>query len=61
MAPHARPDLVAELIVNLEPGAILAPGAKGLISGLPIGQVVWHQAPGTTATQDVLDAIDHLP
>jgi hypothetical protein len=60
MTPHAGPDLVAELIVNPEPGAILASGAEGLIRRLPMRQIVRHEAPGTAATQDVLDAIDHL-
>jgi hypothetical protein len=60
LTAHAGPDLVAALIVNPEPGAILAPGAEGLINRLPMRQIVRHEAPGTAATQDVLDAIDHL-
>jgi hypothetical protein len=60
MAPHARADLVAELIVNSEPGAILPPGAAGLIRRLPVRQIVRHSTPGTAATQDVLDGIEHL-
>jgi hypothetical protein len=42
LAPHAAADLVAELIMNADPGAILAPGAKGLISRLPMRQIMWH-------------------
>ena len=61
MAAHGGADLVAELIVNPEPGAILAPGAKRLIGRLPMRQIVRHQAPGTAAAQHILDAIEHLP
>jgi ferredoxin len=35
------------LIVETDPGAILAPGAKGLIGRLPMRQIMGHQAPGT--------------
>ena len=61
MAAHARAHGVAELIVNPEPGAILPPGAPGLIGRLPLGQIVRHQPPGTAATQHRLDTIEHLP
>jgi hypothetical protein len=59
-ASHAGADRVAELSVDAHPGAILALGAPGLIRRLPRRQIVRHQAPGTAATQDVLNAIEHL-
>ena len=52
MTPHARADLVTQLIVNSEPGAVVTPGAKGLIGRLPVRQIMRHQAPGTAAAQD---------
>jgi hypothetical protein len=60
MAPHAGADLVTEVIVHAEPGPITAPGAEALIGGLPMGQIMWHQAPGTAGAQHRLDTIDHL-
>jgi hypothetical protein len=61
MTPHARTQVVAELIVNPEPGAILAPGAPGLLGRLPLGQIMRHQAPGTAGAEHILNAIEHLP
>jgi hypothetical protein len=46
--------------MNMDPDAILALGAKGLISHLPMRQIVRHQAPGTASAQHILDAIEHL-
>ena len=60
MAPHASADCVAELIVDPLPGAILAPGGKGLIGRLSMGQIMRHQAPSTTGAQPILDTIEHL-
>jgi hypothetical protein len=60
VAPHGSADCVAELIVDPPPGAILAPGAKGLIGRLPMGQIMRHQAPDTTVAQPILDTIEHL-
>jgi hypothetical protein len=60
VAPHASADCVAELIVDALPGAILAPGAKGLIGRLSMGQIMRHQAPSTTGAQPILDTIEHL-
>ena len=42
VTPHAGTDRVAELIVNPEPGAIVAPGAPGLIRRLPMRQSRRH-------------------
>ena len=61
MTPHASADLVAELIVHLKPGAVVAPGARGLLGGLPMGPIVRQPAPGTAAPQSGLDAMAHLP
>lgn len=60
MAPHAGPDLVAELIVKPEPGTILPPSAKRLIDRLPMRQIVRHQAPRAAGAQHILDAVEHL-
>jgi hypothetical protein len=60
VTPHTGAHAVTELIMNTQPGAILAPGAPGLVGRLPMGQIVWHQAPGTAGAQHVLDAIEHL-
>jgi hypothetical protein len=61
MTPHAGADLVAELLVDPQPGTILAPGAKRLIDRLPMRQIMRHQAPGTAGAQPRLEAIEHLP
>ena len=58
MTPHADAHGVAELIMHADPRAILAPGAPGLIGGLPMGQIMRHQAPGTASAQHILDTID---
>jgi hypothetical protein len=60
VASHTGADLGAELIVDAEPRAILAPGAKGLIGRLPMRQIMRHQAPRTAGAQHILDAIEHL-
>ena len=60
MAAHLGAHTGAQLIMDAHPGPIPAPGAPGLVGGLPMGQIVRHQAPGTTATQDVLNAIEHF-
>ena len=61
MTAHAHADLLTEVVMNAEPGAILAPGAQGLVGGLPMRQIMGHQALGAAAAQHILEAIDHLP
>jgi hypothetical protein len=61
MTSHAGADLVAELSMHLEPGAIVAPGAKGLIGRLPMRHIVGHQTPGTASAQHLLETIEDLP
>ena len=43
------------------PGAIPRPTAEVFVQGLPRGQIVRHQAPGTAAPQHIQDALHHLP
>jgi hypothetical protein len=61
VTPHAGTALAAELIVEPPPGPIVAPGATGLIGGLPMRQIVRHHAPRAAAAQHILAAIEHLP
>jgi hypothetical protein len=58
MAPHTGANQVAQLIMEANPCAILAPGAKGLIGRLPLRQIMRHHAPGTATAQHLWDAID---
>jgi hypothetical protein len=61
MTAHLGTRVVAQLIMEAQPRPILAPGAEGLISRLPMRQVMGHQAPGTAAAPHLLAAIDDFP
>jgi hypothetical protein len=61
MAAHLGAHVVAQLIMEAPPRPVLAPGAEGLIGGLPLRQIMRHQPPGTAAAQHILDAIDDFP
>jgi hypothetical protein len=60
VAAHVGAHAVAELIMNAPPRAILPPGRTGLIGGLPMWQIMGHQAPGTAGAPPRLDAMPHL-
>lgn len=60
MASHPGADRVTALIVEAAPGASLAPAAKPLVGGLPMGQIMWPQAPGTASAPHIRDAIADL-
>jgi hypothetical protein len=60
VAPHPHADLLAAVVMQALPSAVLPPGAEGLMRRLLMREMVRHSTPGTAATQDVLEAIDHL-
>lgn len=60
LAPHGRATLGAQWLVEAEPGAVRLPGADALIGGLPVRQIVGHQAPGAAAPPHLVKAMHDL-
>src|SRR5436309_12634620 len=53
-------DLGAQGVVDLRPGAVVAPLAEVVVAGAPGGQVGGHHPPGAAAVGDVEDAVEDL-
>src|SRR5215207_11306219 len=49
-----------EMIMDVDPGAVIFPNPKILISCPPMRQVMRGRAPGTSITQYILDSVDDL-
>src|SRR5215207_4117962 len=49
-----------EMIMDFDPGTVIFPDPKTLISRPPMRQVVRDRAPGTSVTQYILDSVNDL-
>src|SRR5262245_59534138 len=56
----AAADPVAQGVVDLGPGAVVAPLVEVVVASAPWGEVMRHHPPGAAAAEDVEDAVEDL-
>src|SRR5262249_35663337 len=60
LAAGTAADSVAQGVVDLGPGAVVAPLVEVVVAGAPGGEVMGKHPPGATAAEDVEDAVENL-